>query len=261
MVYQFTALWTFRHFLLALVRLDLRTRYKRSLLGVGWNVLQPLAMTGVFVVVFSNVLGLAPETYTTMLLLGLAVWGFFREAAVTGCQAFTAHETYIRQSPLPFGLYPLRTVLGQAIHSSLALGVAVLAVVVLDGSFQKLSVLWAVVPVLALLVACGWAVATIFAFAQVYFHDTKHLLEIGSQVLFFLTPIIYPVDNLVGKGLGWMAKVNPVNLFLELIRTPLATGELPPAKLYLYAAGCTALLVGTAVLAIAGFRKKLVYHL
>jgi lipopolysaccharide transport system permease protein len=261
MAHHLTAVWKFRHFLLSLVRLDLRTRYTRSAIGLGWTVIQPVVMAGVFVVVFSGVLGLSPERYVTTLLLGLAVWGFFREAALSGCLAFTGHEAYIRQSPLPYALYPLRIVLGTAVHSAIALAVALAAVAVVDGGFDKVRVVWAVVPVLALLVAAGWAVATLFAFAQVYFHDTRHLLDIGAQILFFLTPIMYSRSVLDQKGLGWVVDLNPVNLYLELIRTPLLTGHPPAAAAYATGAAATAVLVGLAAGTAAWLQKKVIFHL
>ncbi|MBA4063035.1 MAG: hypothetical protein C0501_04875 [Isosphaera sp.] len=258
---QVTGMWAYRHFLLALVRLDLRQRYQRSALGLGWTLVQPLAMAATFVFVFSGVLGMSPATYTTTLLVGLAVWGFLKESAVGGCSALVENESYIRQCPLPYGLYPLRLVLGYAIHAALALMVAALAVVLTDGHAGKLRLLWAVAPALLMILAAGWAVATVFSFAQVYFHDTKHLLEVGAQILFFLTPIIYPPDVLVNKGLGWLVRLNPVNLYLELVRRPLTTGELPDAKLYLYAAALTAALVGVAFAAVATLRKRVAIHL
>jgi ABC-type polysaccharide/polyol phosphate export permease len=162
---------------------------------------------------------------------------------------------------LPYALYPLRLVLGSAVHGGIALLVAVAAVAFVDGGVGKLAVIPAVLPALALLVVAGWAAATLFAFAQCYFQDTKHLLDIGCQMLFFLTPIIYPAEVLVEKGAGWLARVNPVNLFLELIRTPLANGTLPDLKLYAYAVAFTAVLGLCAVLAIRSGHRRLVYQL
>ena len=261
MVHHFTAMWKFRHFLLSLVNLDLRRRYRGSVVGVGWSFIVPVATALVFVLLFSRLLGADPRTYTMYLLLSMAVWNFFRECAVSGSQALTGNENYIRQCPLPFGLYPLRSVLGVAVHSAIALGVALVAVVVLNGSLAPLAILWAVVPVLALALAAGWAVATIFSFANVYFHDTSHLLEIVTQVMFFLTPIVYKPELLSDKGMGWLLRFNPVNLFLELIRTPLLTGEPAPAKAYVYAVAGTILLLGMAAGMIQRFRTRVIFHL
>lgn len=258
---HFSAIWKFRYFLLSLVRLDLRLRYRRSTFGIWWSFLNPIAMTIVFVVMFSTLLGADPRTYTTFLLLGMAVWGFLRECAVTGCHALMSHEAYIRQSSLPYGLYSLRIVLGQAIHSCIGLGVALAAVVVVRESTAPLKMLWAVFPSLLLLLVIGWALATVFAFVNVYFNDTPHLLEIGTQLLFFLTPIIYGPEVLVANRMGWLARLNPVNLFLELIRTPFLTGEPPAAKLYLYAVFLTVGMVGLAALTIDRLQKRAIFRL
>jgi homopolymeric O-antigen transport system permease protein len=258
---QAAAIWKFRHFLLALVWLDFRKRYDRSWLGVGWAVIHPIALAGTYIVVFSGVVGLSTLDYTKVLLVGLAVWGFLRDCAVNGCLSLFSHETYIRQYDLPTGLYSLRFVLGYAIHGMCALAAAIAIVVGLDGNPDKLLTLWAIVPALVLIFLAGWAFATTASFAQVYFHDTKHLLEIGSQMLFFLTPIVYPPSLLVGRGLGWMARFNPLNVYVELVRYPLTTGELPDAKLYLYGAAFTLALMLLAVATTWRYKKRFVFAL
>src|SRR4029079_1688543 len=92
------AVWTARHFLLALVKLDLRLRYRRSVLGVGWSLLHPIAMALVFTVVFSQLFGDGdPVGYAAFALGGLAVWSFLRDAATIGSKAFLFNEAYIRQ--------------------------------------------------------------------------------------------------------------------------------------------------------------------
>ena len=156
-----TAIWKFRYFLFALVRLDLRQRYKRSFLGLGWAIIHPAATAAAYVVVFGGVLAQSTPSYIVTLLIGLAVWGFIRESAVSGCLAIVSHESYVRQSPLPFGLYSLRFVLGYAIQAAFALGVAAAAVVWVDGHADKLLILWAVVPSLLLIFVAGWSVATL----------------------------------------------------------------------------------------------------
>src|SRR5262245_7104491 len=91
MIQHLTAMWKFRHFLFALVKLDLRLRYRRSVLGVGWSLLNPIAMTIVFTVVFSNLLGGGdPIAYAASVLTGMAVWSFLRDSTLNGCRCFHA---------------------------------------------------------------------------------------------------------------------------------------------------------------------------
>lgn len=260
MIQNLTAIWKFRHFLLALVRLDLRLRYRRSILGIGWSLLNPIAMTMVFTLVFSNLLGGGDlSRYVPHLLVGMAVWGFLRESAVSGSRSLIVNESYIRQSPLPYGIYPLRTVLGQSIHSVIALAVAI-GVTAFYREMNPLALAW-ILPGLVLAFCIAWAMATIFAFVNVYFQDTQHLLEVGAQILFYMTPIIYYQENLSQKGFFWLLRLNPAHLFMELIRDPLITGQPPTTDLLLTGSALTAVVVGLAIGTSAWLRKRVIFHL
>src|SRR5262245_30875495 len=262
MIQHVTAVWKFRHFLMALVKLDLRQRYRRSVLGVGWSLLNPIAMTAVFTVVFSNLLGGGdPISYAASVLTGMAVWGFLRDSALNGCRCFTTNEAYIRQTPIPYTVYTLRTVLGQAIHSLIALGVVFVMIAVFKGDAGVLLRVGLVVPGLLLALFAAWAAATLSAFATVFFHDTQHLLEVGAQIVFFLTPIMYPRKLLDDKQLGWLVDAHPVNWLLELTRAPLLTGHMPAAALYAAGAGVTLALVGLAAGTVAWLHKRVIFHL
>ncbi len=259
---HFNVLWKFRHFLMALVKLDLRQRYRRSVLGIGWSLLNPIAMTIVFTVVFSNLLGNGdPISYAASVLTGMAVWGFLRDSALQGCRCFATNEAYIRQSPIPYTLYTLRTVLGQAIHSTIALGVVVAMVAVTRGDATIVFRLATVVPGLLLIFLAAWGAATISAFANVFFHDTQHMLEVAAQIMFFLTPIMYSRRLLDQKQLGWIVDANPVYWLMELTRTPLLTGQVPPAEMYLAGFGVAAALVGLAAGIVAWLHKRVIFHL
>jgi len=261
MLRQLSAVWMARHFLLALVKLDLRQRYRRSMLGIGWSLLNPIAMTIVFTVVFSQLFGDGnPVGYAAFALAGLAVWGFLRDAAVNGSKALLMNEAYIRQSPLPYTVYTLRTVLGQAIHSSLALVVVIALIVFWKGDASVFLGLLLAVPGLVLALVAAWAVTTIAAFTTAFFHDTSHLLEVACQIGFFLTPIMYRRSLLDERGMGWLVDINPVNVYLSLIRDPLLTGQLPTAAC-VSGLVLTLALVGLAIGTVAWLQKKVIFHL
>jgi homopolymeric O-antigen transport system permease protein len=257
-----TAVWKFRHFLMALVRLDLRQRYRRSVLGIGWSLLNPLAMTVVFTVVFSNLLGNGdPISYAASVLTGMAVWGFLRDSALNGCRCFITNEAYIRQSPIPYTVYTLRTVLGQAIHSLIALAVVVAMIAMFKSDAAVLLRVALLAPGLLVALLAAWAAATISAFVTVYFHDMQHLLEVGAQILFFLTPIMYTRKLLDDKQMGWMVDANPIYWILELTRAPLLTGHMPTTEMYLAGAGVAIALVGLAIGTVAWLQKRVIFHL
>jgi ABC-type polysaccharide/polyol phosphate export permease len=219
-------LWRLRHFWLALVHNDLRNRYRRSVLGLGWSLLQPITMTIVLCTVFAGVFGMTLSEYAPYLLSGLTFWNFISSAATTGCQSFMQGESYIRQHRAPLAIYPLRTTLGAAYHFVIGMTVVFVAVGVFSG-YRNPLVLLSLVPSLALLFVFAWSLAVCTGTLHALFHDTQHILEIVLQILFYMTPIIYKPDILTQRGLDWAMQINPFAVLLELIRQPLLEGLVP----------------------------------
>ena len=272
MLHHLKAIWLFRYFWLSLVRMDLRTRYRRSILGIGWSVLNPVLMSVVLVLGLGQIIGVGRWTeFGAFLLPSLCVWDYIRGSTTAGCTALMHNEAYIRQCPLPYGIYPLRTVMGTTIHFLLSLFVIVILVTLLKSfDSEKLTfsldwtpvrMLWAILPVTVLLFVLVWSLATIAAFTNAYFHDTQHLVEVVSQLLFFLTPIMYKPSHLVDKQLGWMVAINPINTFLELVRVPMIQGELPPTDLYFQAVAITVVMFGIASAMLGWLQKKVIFQL
>ena len=160
-----TEVWRLRHFWMALVRNDLRNRYRRSVLGLGWSLLQPIAMTVVLCTVFAGVFGMSLSEYTPYLLSGLTFWGFISTAALTGCQSFSQGESYIRQHRAPLAIYPLRTTLGAGYHFLVGMGVVLVAVGIFSG-FKNPLVLLSLVPSLVLLVHLRLVAGRVHGHAQ-----------------------------------------------------------------------------------------------
>ena len=262
MTQHLTSIWRYRHFWLSLVRLDLRNRYRRSVLGIGWSLLNPIAMTAVWCLAFGQILGQGDwRSLAPTLLAGMAVWEFLRGAVLQGCDSFIRAEAYIRQCPLPYGIYPLRTTLGLFIHFLIALGVVVLAIAILQGSLNVLLILPALVPAVLLITLFGWCLCTLASFANVFFHDTKHLTEVLAQLLFFLTPVMYTRDMLEKQNLGWVADMNPAAYFIDLFRVTLLTGQSPSLERYLQCGGITLAAFALACGTMAWLQKRIVFHL
>src|SRR5713101_250064 len=172
------SIWQCRYFWLSLVKMDLRTRYRRSVLGLGWSLLHPISMTIILCTVFGQIFHLPVATYGPYLMAGLACWNFIMGSALGGCQCLFQGESYIRQHPAPLAIYPLRTALGGAIHFCLALMVVVTLSWILNG-FGNLRALISLVPAIGLLLIMAWSIAVLASFANVYFQDTQHLTEVG----------------------------------------------------------------------------------
>ena len=255
------AMWRCRYFWMSLVKIDLRTRYRRSVIGLGWSLLRPILMTIILCLVFKRFFKMDVAQFAPMLLAGLVLWDYISTATKSGCQCFFQGEQYIRQHPAPIAIYPLRTALGETIHFLLALCVVLGLAWFLRG-FSNLPALLTLVPALVLLFVFAWSLALIAGFANVYFQDTQHLTEVGFQILFYATPIIYPIEQLgEGSRLAAVVRCNPLIPFFDLVREPIVHGVIPEPMTFIRAS-LTVLLVGLlAMLVCNRAQRQLIFHL
>lgn len=254
------SIWRSRYFWMSLVRMDLRSRYRRSALGIGWSLLQPLAMTCVLCVVFSTLFGIDVKTYGAYLLIGLSFWQFVSNCVLQGCQAFYTAESYIRQQPQPMLIYPLRVVLGSGFHFLLSLGVSILSVWVLIG-FSNLPALPVIVPVLLMIFVLGLSLAMIASVANVYFPDTQHLAEVGLSIVFYMTPVIYTKELLAQRKMDWLIDINPLANALELLRVPILYGQMPSLWRFGVACGTIGLVCLIAYAVFFSRQRTLIFKL
>jgi ABC-type polysaccharide/polyol phosphate export permease len=255
-----SAVWRCRYFWWSLVKMDLRTRYRRSILGMGWSLLHPIAMTAVLCLVFHKVFHADIREYGPFLLAGLATWNYIVTVSIQGCQCFFQGESYIRQHPAPLAVYPLRTALGGTVHFLIALVVVLVLTWGLKG-FGNLSCLVCLLPALLLLFTFCWSLAVLAGSANVLFQDTQHLTEIGFQILFYATPVMYPAAQLRNTGLQWLLYYNPLVPFLELIRKPVLEAQFPSAATFGIAATCALVALTGASLTLARLQRRLIFHL
>jgi ABC-type polysaccharide/polyol phosphate export permease len=255
-----SAVWKCRYFWLSLVQMDLRNRYRRSALGLGWSLLNPIAMTAVMCIVFPRIMpSINVREYAPMVLVGLCFWNFISATTKQGTQCLILGERYIRQYPAPMAIYPLRLALGSSFHFLMALLVVLVLRFCLIG-FSGLASFVSLVPTILMIFILGWSLAVLAGFATAYFPDIEHLSEVGLQILFYATPIIYPTQAILGK-LGWIIRFNPLTTFIELLRAPLLRGEFPDALMFGTAVVSAALFAGMATLTLTRFEKKIIFQL
>jgi ABC-type polysaccharide/polyol phosphate export permease len=252
--------WRYRHFWLSLVRMDLQVRYRRSVLGIGWSLLQPIATALVLCIVFHQIFHVPIPEYVPFLLAGLAWWAYVTGVIGRGCQCFVEAESYIRQHPVPLAVYPLRTAMGAMIHFLIALAM----VLFLTWSFRglaNLAALPALAAGLAILFVLGWSLAVLAGWMNTIFRDIQHLTEIGFQILFYLTPVMYPADFLARNNMTWLVKWNPLVHLLAIVRDPLIEGTVPSLSAYGMALACTLFATGAATLLLGRMQRKVILYL
>jgi ABC-type polysaccharide/polyol phosphate export permease len=238
---------------------DLRLRFRRSVLGVGWLLVQLVVTMLAVGVVYGALLGQDLRTFLPYLTIGLVVWSFLTASIVEGGQALVGSEGYIKQIGLPIHVYILRCFVSASVSATISLVAYAIVAVVYRVPVQW-GVLW-VIPGLALLALVGLFLMAIFAHLNARFRDTAHLAGVAMQVLFYITPVLWPAEMLRTRQLGWIVDVNPLYHILEVIRQPLLSSR--PASVENYAVGllAAACLSAVASAVVAHYSRRVVYLL
>jgi lipopolysaccharide transport system permease protein len=230
----------YRELLWTMLRRELRVKYKGSALGILWSYLYPLAMMGVYTLVFSVLLkAVSIPHYSLYVLIGLAAWSFFQAAVQMGTSSIVSNANLVRNVWFPRELVPLATTLAQAFSALIMFAVLVPITLVIVPHAARTAPL--AIPfllgLLLLAAGLGWILAT----ANVFFRDVEHLIGVLFLPWFFLTPILYSLDNVPGAAehgtiIHVLRYANPVTPYIEGIRGAMLQGQVPGVALFVYAA-------------------------
>lgn len=208
----------------ALVRRDLALRYKGSLLGVLWSLAHPLVLGAVYTLAFQYIVRIDVPHYPLFVLTALLPWIFVSSALSTAIGAFTDHGGLIRKVAFERDALVLARVASELVHFVLGYGLVVvpLAAWTVGGSP---ALAWLLL-VVALLAAVVTGAALALASWHLYVRDARHLLGVGLQIWFWLTPVVY-ATTLVPERWRWLIWVNPMTLVTESMRAILIDGHRP----------------------------------
>ena len=234
-------------------RRELHGKYRGSVLGLLWTLINPLALMAVYTLVFSVLLkAFQIEHYPLFVLSGLVTWFFFQSAVQMSCSSLFGQPTLVKQVQFPRHMLPLAVVATNAV--TLVVMFAVVVVVNLIVIPETRSTFWVALPLLVPLVALASGLAVAVGYITVVYRDVEHLVNTLFLPWFFLTPIFYLLDQLPGlQSRTWIADVlhyvNFVTPFVEAIRDPIFFGQLPELGdvVYCVAAASLSLALGTAV--------------
>jgi lipopolysaccharide transport system permease protein len=193
--FELRALVRYRYLLYNLVLRDLKARYKNSVLGILWSLLNPLFMTLVFTVVFTVLMpNNTIRNYAVFILVGLLPWHFFTGAVMTGTNSIVGSAGLIKKVYFPRETLPLAAVLSGLVNFLLA-SVILLLVLFVSGLGLTVHALW--YPIILLTqVIFTLGLVFILSTANVFYRDTAMILDVLLLAWFFLTPVFYPFDLL-----------------------------------------------------------------
>lgn len=234
-----------RDLLRELVVREMKLRYKESILGVAWSLLNPLLQLFVFNIVFSYIVPLDIPNYTAFLFVGLLAWNWFQSSLVAAATAIVDGRSLIKRPGFPSAILPVVTVMANLIHFLLALPILALFLLLTGIHFQAIVLLLPGVILIQFLLTLS--LSYFLATFHVFFRDTQHLVSVFLLFLFYLSPIFYDAAAIPAR-FQFIYRLNPILHLLEAYRAILIQGVMPNwAPLAL-------LTLFSAVLLILGYR-------
>jgi len=240
--------WQYRTLLAALVSRDLKVRYKRSVLGVLWTMLNPLLMMVVFSIVFANIFRFTVERFTIYFLSAYVLWNFVAQTTSWSTACLLGYAPLIRKIYVPKPIFILATVLSGLVNLLISLVPLALIMLVVGHPFRA-SLLFLPLPIL-IATTFAFGVSLLLAGICIEFNDVVQIYQAALLAWMYVTPVVYPID-VVPERFRWLILANPMTYLVEIFRTPIYGGVLPGGAAIARAAAASglALVVGWWVFA------------
>ena len=240
----------FRPLLMELVTRDIKTKYRRSILGVLWTLLNPLLMMLVLSVVFSHIFKFQVENYPLYILSGQVVFNFFSESTSSAMSSIINNAPLIKKVYIPKYLFTLSRVASSVVNV-MASFCALIVVMVFSGIELNFTVLLLVVP-MGILIIFSTGIGLLLATVAVKFRDIIHLYGVLITALTYLTPVIYPISILSAK-IRFFVGLNPLTGILNMFRNLMIYNTLPTVGQLLTS---VTIAIGTFLLGLFVFYKN-----
>ncbi len=227
---EFHELWRYRSLLRLLVINSIKTRYRRSVLGVIWTLLNPLLNTIVLTIAYSALFRFDLENYAIYLLAGFLLWNFFAQTTTASMNTLVWGSNLLRRIYIPRTIFAFSAVGNGLVNFILSLIPLLIVTLVMKHPVTPAVFFLFFSILLTAMFTLG--VSLLLSTLAIFFVDIVDMYSVILSTLFFLTPIIYPISIIPPRYVPFI-QWNPINIFLELFRFPVYYGVLPPLKMIL----------------------------
>lgn len=230
------ALFDARHILKSLLLKEIKSRYAGSVLGPLWIIATPIYQIVLYTFVFSTILKVrfdegGTSSFVLYLLAGLIPWLFFSEATLRGTSAFLENGNLIKKVKFPIEICVISSVCSTAITFTLYIFIYSI-ILILKGSFNLHTFVFIFIPfIVELFLILGLTLG--LGSIAVFFRDIPQMLGMILNLLFFLTPIVYPA-NVIPENVRWLYIINPFYFLIEIYRNLMVRGVFPEPSFFIY---------------------------
>lgn len=224
MLSKIKELYDFRELLKNLVIKELKLRYKRSVLGFLWTMINPLMMMIILAIVFSNLMKFDIKNFSIFLLCGLLPWNYFSHSIRVSTMSLISNANLINKVYLPKAVFPLSIIFSNMVNMILSLIPLFILMLFMGIKIHPTIIL---IPILLLnLMLFTAGISLLLSCLNVFFRDFTHMIEIIITAWFYLTPIIYPIEVIPMKY-KMLFKFNPLIYIIDGFREVIYSGKIP----------------------------------
>ena len=227
---SFSRLWAYRGFIVSSVKREFQLRYKNSILGIAWVVLNPLSMILIYTLIFSQVMQARlpgidkPFAYSIYLMAGLLPWGFFAEILNRSQSQFLDNANLIKKVNFPKFCLPIIISLSSLLNFFIVFSLFILFLI-MSNQFPG-WVIFNIFPILLLQIFLALSLGLILGVLNVFFRDVGQAFGIFLQFWFWLTPIIY-VPELIPQKFQFILYLNPMSPIIAAYQDIFVSGRMP----------------------------------
>lgn len=225
-------LWERKYLIAQLIRRNLNTRYRRSLLGIFWSVLEPLATTIIMVGVFTYILKSSIQHFPVYLLSGLAIWNFFNASTMMAITELRTGNQLSKNVFIPKSVFVISGIASNFVNlliTIVILGILLLVYGITLPWYSIFIVILALILTTLFSTGVGFLVASI----NVFYTDAMRLYQIILRLVLYLSAVFYKPDNFTGL-ISWVVKLNPIFQLINIFRCGMYYGILPDLQSLLY---------------------------
>ena len=240
-----------------LIRRDLKIRYRSSVLGYLWSMLNPLLMMLILTAVFSHAMKVTSEHFSVYLISGILCWNIFSQSVNLGTNSFVVNASLLKKVRVPSWVFPTATIGSACVHGAFAflpyVGIALATGFKFSWTLLQLPFVF----VLFFIFLEGVVLTT--STLNVFFRDVGHVMEPVLQILFYASPVLYMPDVLPEQYRTFLY-FNPMFYFLNGFRSSLySTGPLGLQD-WMTLAAIAALSITVGSLTYERLRRRFLYH-
>lgn len=221
-------IYKYRELLVELVKRDIKIKYRRSILGILWSVLNPLLFMAVMTIVFSTIFKSNIENFPIYFLCGQIIFAFFSESTSIAQTAVLGNSSLIKKVYIPKYIFPIAKVCSSLVNAGFSL-IAILIMMIFLQYVPPVTVLLFIVPIFYTFIY-SIGISLLLSSLAVFFRDTIHLYSLFLMVLSYFSAVFYPVD-IIPEQFQIFIRFNPIYVFIDYFRQIIQQGIIPSLEM------------------------------